>query len=598
MSRTHSPDGALVVRALDPPAPAVPGGVPSVPAVDIRGAQVVLTAAQQDVGSVRADVATCQRLPWKSGAAVAYEDQLAAAAGDLGLCARGLMTSGGLVAAGINGGPAWCTSDDGPAPPVPGWSTPVPRSTVGGTSVRVGADAVTSVDPEALQVAAAKLTSCAERLDHVHASLSTLTVALPTPVLVDNHQRASISLLLTARWSPHHLAEHLRELATRLRAAAAVHADGESTVSGVVRAAGAVWGGFIGLLPAPVLAVDGVLAAGTAGLAGLALFGETARVVGPEKAAQLAQATGAAAGKAAVRSGAVEVATTKVSAVARGQAGRLPTLHPVPGGAAALSGMLTGPAGTAVVTPVAAPVQQAAPHGLADVMQLVATSYGGSAAPGTEPGTVTVQRLDRPDGTRSWVVAVPGTQTMAMSGTVPTDMGTNLRLEAGLADTMTAGVLAAMRQAGIPAGQPVTLVGHSQGGMVAMNVASRAGKEFTVGAVVTAGSPDVPAQLPSTVPVIRMEHVEDGTARLDGAPTRVTPQVTAISRELADDGTGAPSWGEAHAIQNYVETGRRVDEAAAEAPGSIPGVDALDGVLGGPGTVATTSQYVIRREVG
>lgn len=559
---------------------------------------MVLTAAQQEVGSVRADVATCQRLPWRSSAAVAYVDQVTAAAGDLGLCARGLRTSGDLVAAGINGGPAWCTSDHGPVPPVPGSSTPVPRSAVGGTSVRVGADAVTSVDPEALQAAAAKLRSCAERLDHVHASLSTLTVALPTPVLVDNHQRASISLLLTAPWSPHHLAEHLRELATRLHAAAAVHADGENAVSGVVRGAGAVWGGFLGLLPAPVLATEGALAAGTAGLAGLALFGETARVVGPEKAAQLAGATGAVAGKAAVRSGVVEVATTAVSAVARGQAGGLPTLHPVPGGAAALSGLLTGPAGTAVVTPVVTPVQQPAPHGLADVMQLVATSYGGSAAPGTEPGTVTVQRLDRPDGTRSWVVAVPGTQTMAMSGTVPTDMGTNLRLEAGLADTMTAGVLAAMRQAGIPAGQPVTLVGHSQGGMVAMNVAAKAGKEFTVGAVVTAGSPDVPAQLPSTVPVIRMEHVEDGTARLDGAPTRVTPQVTAISRELADDGTGAPSWGDAHGIQNYVETGRRVDEAAAQVPGSIPGVDALDGVLGGPGTVATTSQYVIRREVG
>lgn len=557
---------------------------------------MVLTAAQQDVGWVRAQVAACQGLPWRSPAAVAYEDQMVAAAGDLGLCARGLMTSGGLVAAGINGGPTWCTSDHGPVPPVPSWSTPVPRSSVGGTSVRVGADGVTSVDPEALQVAAAKLTSCADRLDHVHASLSTLTVALPTPVLVDNHQRASICLLLSARWSPCHLAENLRELAKRLHAAAEVHAAGESTVSGVVRGAGAVWGGLLGLLPAPVLAVDGVLAAGTAALAGLALFGETARVLGPEKAAQLAEATGAAAAKAAVRSGAVEVATTTVSAVARGQAGGLPTLHPVPGGAAVLAGLMTGPAGTAAVTPVAAPVPQPAPHGLADVMQLVATSYG-SAAPGTEPGTVTIQRLDRPDGTRSWVVAVPGTQTMAMSGTVPTDMGTNLRLEAGLADTMTAGVLAAMRQAGIPAGQPVTLVGHSQGGMVAMNVASRAGKEFTVGAVVTAGSPDVPAQLPSTVPVIRMEHVEDGTARLDGAPTRVTPQVTAIARELAEDGEGTPDWGSAHGIKNYVETGRRVDEAAAEAPGSIPGVDALEGVLGGPGTVATTSQYVIRREV-
>ena len=134
--------------------------------------------------------------------------------------------------------------------------------------------------------------------------------------------------------------------------------------------------------------------------------------------------------------------------------------------------------------------------------------------------------------------------------------------------------------------------------MVAMHVAALAAGTFTVGAVVTAGSPDVPAPLPPTVPVVRMEHVEDGTARLDGGPTRVTPQVTSVTRALSEDGNGTPDWGAAHEVSAYVETGRRVARAVAEAPGSIPGVTALDGVLGGAGTTATTSQYVIRREVG
>lgn len=562
----------------------------------------MLSAAQDDVARARADVASCQQLPWVEPAAVAYEDQVQAAATDLARCARALAAADGLVSAAAYGGPTWCTSDGGPAPALRGPVTPLARSAVGGTRVRVGAHGVTSVDPAVLQLAAGVLGGTSQRLDHVQQALSVLLVALPEPVLVDPAQRAPIEHVLTAAWAPLHVAQHLRELASRLRGAAAAHADGEGAVARVVRGAAALWGDVVGRAPAPVLAAEGVALGGVLGLAGLLVVGRTADAIGVRNTEALLQVGGSAAGKLAVRSGTVEVAATALSGVARAQSGALtPSLHPVPGGAAALSGLLAGPAGRAVVTPVPAPVQQAAPHGVGDVMELVARTYGADAptgTPGTDVATVTVQRLDRPDGTRAWVVAVPGTQTMAMSGAVPTDMGTNLRLEAGLADTMTAGVLGAMHQAGVGAGEPVTLVGHSQGGMVAMSAAAAAAGSFTVGAVVTAGSPDVPAPLPSGVPVVRMEHVEDGTARVDGAPTALTSQVTTVTRELSEDGHGTPDWGTAHRVGTYVETARRVDRAAADAPGTIPGVDALDRVLGGPGTRATTSQYVIRRDVG
>lgn len=552
------------------------------------------------MASARSQVDGCRALPWVAPAAVAYEDQVAAAAADLARCAARLAAASGLLSAALHGGPTWCTLADGPVPALRGREAPT-RSALGGTVVRVGAQGVTSVDPTTLYEAAEGLRGAADVLEHLQLSLGALTAVLPAPRL-PAAARAAVAEVVGAPWAPYRVAEHLRGLARRLRAAAEVHAEGESAVQTVLRGAAALWGYAVGLQPAPLLAAEGAVAVGVTGLAGLATLGGTARVLGMRGAETALASAGSAAGKLAVRSGAVEVATTALSGVARAElTGGGPTLDPVPGGTAALARLVTGPAGRPVLTAVGAPVQQRAPRGVGDVMDVVAKSYDGSTAtglPGTDLATVTIQRLDRPDGSRSWVVAVPGTETFAMSGTVPTDMGTNLRLEAGMADTMSTGVLAAMEEAGIPADEPVTLAGHSQGGMVALSVAAAAAGRFTIGAVLTAGSPDVPATLPPTVPVIRMEHVEDGTARVDGAPTRLTPQTTIVTRALAEDGRGTPDWVRAHDVARYVETGRRVDRAAAEAPGSMPGVAALDRVLGGSGTTATTSQYVIRREVG
>ena len=90
---------------------------------------------------------------------------------------------------------------------------PVAHSMIGGTSVRVGAHGVTSVDPAALQDAAGRLASAAHRLDGVQQSVSVLLVALPQPVLVDPSQRAPLEHALTAAWAPYRVAQHLQELA-------------------------------------------------------------------------------------------------------------------------------------------------------------------------------------------------------------------------------------------------------------------------------------------------------------------------------------------------------------------------------------------------
>src|SRR5665647_2072713 len=51
---------------------------------------------------------------------------------------------------------------------------------------------------------------------------------------------------------------------------------------------------------------------------------------------------------------------------------------------------------------------------------------------GGTPGTIRVEELDHLDGTRTWVVEIPGTQDTGIRGTNPMDMATNLRLMAGL----------------------------------------------------------------------------------------------------------------------------------------------------------------------
>jgi hypothetical protein len=107
-------------------------------------------------------------------------------------------------------------------------------------------------------------------------------------------------------------------------------------------------------------------------------------------------------------------------------------------------------------------------------------------------GTVEVQTIRSPDGSIRHVVYLPGTDDLA---TTPwsqdedvRDLGTNLLLVSGQDNAYQQGVLDAMQQAGIGPGEPVALVGHSQGGMVAAAIASE-GSPYSVTHVVTAGSP-------------------------------------------------------------------------------------------------------------
>ena len=243
------------------------------------------------------------------------------------------------------------------------------------------------------------------------------------------------------------------------------------------------------------------------------------------------------------------------------------------------------------VTPRLGATTGPAPVDAAGVLSDVGALYPVSGGP---PGTIGVERLDRPDGSRAWVVAIPGTQ--AVAGSNPMDMQTNVRLMAGAANDGTDLVERALAQAGVAPGEPVLLAGHSQGGMVAMALAGNAAfiARYHVAAVLTAGSPVAAQSVPAAIPVLHLEHRQDLVPALDGRPEPALANRTTAVRDLAASSDPADRAAvhdpvEAHGIDTYVRTA-----AAVSATGAQPvrvWEKAADQVLGGPGTRSVRMEF-------
>ena len=276
-----------------------------------------------------------------------------------------------------------------------------------------------------------------------------------------------------------------------------------------------------------------------------------------------------------------------VRSSARGR--QIPTLRPVPDGAGILFGLVP-PAGPTALLLRANPPQLPAPRNVAAVLDNVARSYDREPTPfrpGTPEGVISVQQLTHPDGTRAWVIEIPGTEDWGLNDVNTMDLTTNGRLLAGLADDMTDAVLDAMRLSGIGPDEPVMLAGHSQGGMVAMSVAAAVGGAYSVRAVVTAGAPDIPGPVPSGVQVRHYRHTEDVVPQLDGVPNQTSANVTVVTRDLATSGgPTTPTLVEAHEVRRYVETAAEADRELAGSPGVRAFDAAAQEVLGPEGTTA------------
>lgn len=154
-------------------------------------------------------------------------------------------------------------------------------------------------------------------------------------------------------------------------------------------------------------------------------------------------------------------------------------------------------------------------------------------------GLIDVRILTLPDGTRKAVVDITGTKSW---NPVPSrnvaDLTTDELALAGVRTAYEAGVLAAMRKAGVRRGDDVMLVGHSQGGLIAVNAARRATRsgEFHITHVVTAGAPigRLVGGLPTGVKVLALENKHDIVPHLDGRENPDRRNVTTVTTNRGD----------------------------------------------------------------
>lgn len=238
-----------------------------------------------------------------------------------------------------------------------------------------------------------------------------------------------------------------------------------------------------------------------------------------------------------------------------------------------------------------------------DAEHLVGTIFEQQGVLSAQSGELAhVQVIELDGDPPSYIVQIPGTQTPALAhGQNPLDMDSNTNLMqrngASPSPLIAQEVLEAMSRAGIPADAPVMLTGHSQGGIIAAQIASddMAQSRFTITSIVTGGSPIARFPIPDDVSVLSLEHDQDIIAKLDGSDNPDEPNWVTVQRHLtgaegAVGGTSSPSLAGAHSTANYSATGALIDSSTDETIDRWRRENAE--FLSGDGT-GTAQQYVI-----
>ena len=238
----------------------------------------------------------------------------------------------------------------------------------------------------------------------------------------------------------------------------------------------------------------------------------------------------------------------------------------------------------------------------ADAIEHITEMHGGDA----DNGEIAIEEhvTVGEDGatTRSWTVDIRGTQSFAIGQSGPQDMTTNLQGVAGMNSDQLDAIKEAMNAAGIAPGEAVEFAGHSQGGIMAAQMAADPSvrARYNVVSVVTAGSPTATIA-PSDVPVLAYENSGDIVPGLDGNATRGDNVTTVMFHDYeatchADDPVPC-----SHSAPLYVDEIRSTLNAARAS--SDPGLGALAAAearrtqaLGlTPGTQTTIHHYQTRR---
>lgn len=229
-----------------------------------------------------------------------------------------------------------------------------------------------------------------------------------------------------------------------------------------------------------------------------------------------------------------------------------------------------------------------APGSLEEMLRNLSSTNDGA------DGEIDIQRIGEGDDAR-YVVNLPGTDSWGDDAGDVRDLQGNLQLVGGQDTAYTRGIMEAMRDAGIPPGSPVMLVGHSQGGMAAVHLAADPDfqSSYDVRHVVTAGAPTAQVDdIPGDTRVLSLENTGDLVPLTDGEDNPDAPHRTTVQ---FDGRTG--TLGGNHSMEVYTQGGAAVD--GADDPSLVAELDALreDGFLGSEDPTSTQG-YTITRDRG
>lgn len=171
-------------------------------------------------------------------------------------------------------------------------------------------------------------------------------------------------------------------------------------------------------------------------------------------------------------------------------------------------------------------------------------------------GNIRIERYETATG-KVAIVYLPGTGDWNPIGQKTAfDIRSDMEMAAGKNSMSIEAAKAAINSIGLTADEKLVLVGYSQGGMVA---AELAGSNSNVVGVVTIGSPVADYEIPNRVPTISIEHSNDVVPALSGQTNPFTENWVTASRHLDVD------FGEtvlkAHEMGQYQHTAEMVDKS-------------------------------------
>jgi hypothetical protein len=195
------------------------------------------------------------------------------------------------------------------------------------------------------------------------------------------------------------------------------------------------------------------------------------------------------------------------------------------------------------------------PHGLGDIVD-------GLDYRNNTDSNIDIRKIVGPDGRVAYIVDIPGTKVWNLpggDGGSANDFGTNVDAMAGNETVLQKGIEDAMRRAGIGPNDPVMLVGHSQGGMVAARTANDfvASGQYNVTHVMTAGSPVGRMPVPDGVQMLSLENSGDIVPHLDASENPASDNRTTVK---FDNQSGTVDGN--HAIGgNYADAAHQLDSS-------------------------------------